>query len=802
MTAPRLLVLLVVLGGIGIAATPAVAGQSGVTPVYENVTSDATWTAEEGPYRVVEDVTVGSEATLTVTAGTTVEVAEGVSLAVAGTLRANGTAGAPVRFVASGTEPAPGDWGAIRTAGQGKARIDLTHVAVAGATNAVVLQNPSATVTLTDARINDTGGAAIRGQHAAGDTTVTVRDSTFEDVGGDAIAVTRTELLPVAAVSGWTIRGSEFRNLEGAGLDLHAERIAGLTVADTYFAELDGPAVALETERLRAGTLRGNTIDAAPAGLRIDVGDVDTVTIRDNRIRPAGTAIDIHLERNVHDLAVLDNDAVGGDEALAIGHDPRDDGYYSFDLRVAHNDVSGQEGDALALRSSLFSDMHVAVEHNTVTGADGNGLLVTVGALEDATVRNNTVRGTGGTGVLVAARHVRRSTLANNTVRDAGRSGIDVTARRSIEQVRIHDNDLLNNARDGLAVRSGRATAGNYTIRQNIVAANAYGVVLEGPQTANLTRNAVVHNTVAFGQLVERSAMAPGVGILVQDGAENVTLSHNDVYGNRAGLATRMDGTVHARENFWGAASGPYHPSINPGGNGDAIVTTEGWVAVVRHRDERVHRAYERPEAAIAASPEPHRVNQTIVLSGANATDPDGTVARYQFTVAGQTRVSGAPVRHVSFGSPGTYAASLWVEDQMGIESANPARLRLQVDPRVTTSTSPPTSTTATGPTAESPTTSAPQRDGVGALGWFGGLLGGALYGIAVVFGLRGMYQTLAERPLTVRGRRIHLSAVLGVAIWGLTSILGPSSLRILAGAGLLAWVLGTGVAYVVVRMR
>ena len=802
-TAPRLLVLLAVLGGLGLAAAPAATAQSGATPVYENVTSDATWTAEDGPYRLVEDVTVGPEATLTVTAGTTVEVAEGVDLSVAGALQVNGTADAPVRVVASGTAPAPGDWGAIRTVGGEPARITLSHVEIAGATNAVVVENPSATVSVTHATVRETAGTAIQGRHANGRTTVTIRDSTFEDLGGDAIAATETDLLPVGAVSGWTIADSEFRDVEGAGLDLHADRIAGLRVTESRFAALAGPALSLDAERLRAGTLRGNTIEDAPAGVTMDVGDLDTVGIRDNRINSTGTALDLHLERNVHDLAVLDNDLVGGGDGLAIDHDPRDDGYYSFGLQVAHNDLTDQAGNGIALRSSLFSDMRVAVEKNTVTGANGHGLLLTVGALENVAVRNNTVRETGDTGVLVAARHVRRSTLANNTVRDAGRSGIEMTARRTIERVEVRDNDLLNNARDGLTVRSGQATAGNYTIRDNLVAANAYGIVLEGPQNATVTRNAVVHNTVAFGPLVERPAMRPGVGVLVQDGAENATLRHNDVYGNRAGLATRIEGTVHARENYWGAPSGPYHPSINPEGEGNAVLTTEGWVAVVKHRDERIHRLYERPEADLDVDPATPRANQTVVLSGANATDPDGTVARYQFTVDGATRASGMPTEHVSFGSPGTYPVTLWVEDAMGIESARPARMDLRVEPSVTT-TAPPTttSTTAAGSTVGPPTTTAPERDGLGTLGWFGGLLGGVLYTIAVVFGLRGMYQTLTERPLSVRGRRIQLYALLGVAIWALTSFLGPSHLRIFAGAGLLAWVAGTGVAYLVVRLR
>lgn len=801
MTGPRFLFLLVVLfGGLGVvaAASPA-AAQTGATPVYENVTENTTWTAEEGPYRVVEDVTVGPEATLSVGPGTTVEVAEGVTVSVAGELRANGTADAPVRFVGSGTDPVPGEWEGIRTVGTETATVSLSRVDVSGATNALVLDNPSADVDIVHATIGETADAAIRARQAAGDTSLRLHNVTVADARA-GIAATRSELLPVTAVSGWTVTESTFRDLEGAAIDLHASRILRLSVTDTRFAAVDGPALSLDAERLRTATVRGNEVDRAQTGLAVEAGDVSALSVRENHIAPVGTGVDLSLERNVHDLVVLDNEVAGGEDGLAIDHDPRDDGYYSFDLQVARNALRDVAGDAVRFRSSLFSDMDLAVENNTVADAGGYGILLTPGASEETAVRNNTVRGTGDTGLHLAARHVRGTAVVDNAVRDAGLSGIDLRARQTIERARIDDNDLLNNARDGLAVQSGSATAGNYTVGNNRIAANAYGVVLAGPQTARLTNNAVVHNTVASGPLIEREVMASGVGVLVRDGAENVTLTENDVYGNRAGLATVIDGTVHARENYWGAQSGPYHPSINPEGEGDAIVTTEGWVAVVKHREERVHRAYERPVAALAASPERPRVNQTVEFSGANASDPDGTVTRYRFAVENETSVSESVTRNATFAAPGTYEASLWVEDEMGIESAHPARLTLSVEE--TERTTSPETTPASGTPRAPSTTSAPEREAVGVFGWFGGLLGGAFYGIAVVFGIRGLYQTLTERPLSVRGRRVQLYAVLGVAVWALTSLLGPTFLRIFAGAALLAWVLGTGVAYVTVQLR
>jgi hypothetical protein len=64
---------------------------------------------------------------------------------------------------------------------------------------------------------------------------------------------------------------------------------------------------------------------------------------------------------------------------------------------------------------------------------------------------------------------------------------------------------------------------------------------------------------------------AAGDGVQV-DSATPPVLRHNDISGNAFGVRnSRTNVTADARHVWWGDASGPYHPSLNPGGLGNAV---------------------------------------------------------------------------------------------------------------------------------------------------------------------------------------------------------------------------------------
>lgn len=108
-----------------------------VAGISSSITTNTTWRAEGGPYLVSSSVTVGSGATLSIEAGTTVYLGSGVNLTVAsgGTLIAEGTADAPIWFSAS--PGATANWGHIvvnGTVGSPETRISHAHFESNGST--------------------------------------------------------------------------------------------------------------------------------------------------------------------------------------------------------------------------------------------------------------------------------------------------------------------------------------------------------------------------------------------------------------------------------------------------------------------------------------------------------------------------------------------------------------------------------------------------------------------------------------------------------------------------------------------
>ena len=73
---------------------------AGTLPIGNTV-----WSAENGPYLVTENVTVPTDATLTISPGTSVYFAEGTELLIRGTLVANGTRDHRIRFTADPSAP-------------------------------------------------------------------------------------------------------------------------------------------------------------------------------------------------------------------------------------------------------------------------------------------------------------------------------------------------------------------------------------------------------------------------------------------------------------------------------------------------------------------------------------------------------------------------------------------------------------------------------------------------------------------------------------------------------------------------
>ncbi len=133
----------------------------------------------------------------------------------------------------------------------------------------------------------------------------------------------------------------------------------------------------------------------------------------------------------------------------------------------------------------------------------------------------------------------------------------------------IRDNTILNNTADSLG-GGIHASLENITIRDNLITQNTAiyggGIFLDTPSW--WATSLIVSNTIS-----DNDASILGGGIYCED-IEGTQLSFllNNIQGNQNyGLYNQDTILIDAEYNWWGDASGPYHPLLNPGGLGDSV---------------------------------------------------------------------------------------------------------------------------------------------------------------------------------------------------------------------------------------
>lgn len=222
-------------------------------------------------------------------------------------------------------------------------------------------------------------------------------------------------------------------------------------------------------------------------------------------------------------------------------------------------------------------------------GGSGGGIQV-LGAgmpiIEDCILHENTAVGVGGAIASEdgASTVVRRCRIWGNAAGDGGGICLSFAGGR-IEDCEIHDNtaafggglDLLSS--DGatierLEIRSNEAAfvgGGVYAISSRATLADC---IIQANGTAGDGGGAwLLESDLAFGRCAFRENAAEGTadGLYLRDSFAR--LWSGELEGN--GLAVYVEGIpelpVDARFNWWGDATGPYHPLHNPGGLGDAV---------------------------------------------------------------------------------------------------------------------------------------------------------------------------------------------------------------------------------------
>lgn len=421
-------------------------------------------------------------------------------------------------------------------------------------------------------------GNVIEGSHWAGvdllrDDHVLVHDNT----------ITNTSALTASILD------------RGYGIDAMSSTnvtITNTTIADADYVVSPGGADNLTVAN---STLTGSRLAVLAAGLQH--GRIQNNSFADNDVDVyEWSSENLRVDDNTFEAGVLLRDrptsltgnTVQGDPIVSIHgeddpHIPDEAGqilvHASTNVSIADRSFEGVATPVIVTDSEhvtvtnvtardAFIGTYVAettgftVENATIAGGERMGLYLWA---DDGTVRGNTVTDVDSSGVFASGANLTlagnrieegfagiaaygdNATVRSNTLVGHEGPGLELDASDAV----VEDNLVRDNGRGpfweelttGITVEEPRALIANNTITDNPT-----GVYLDGPAD-----NATIHSSVVTGN---------DVGVLAGDrrgSPGDVTLEGTTIAGNaEAGLLLRNpEGTLDARDNWWGHASGP-----------------------------------------------------------------------------------------------------------------------------------------------------------------------------------------------------------------------------------------------------
>ncbi|HCP32002.1 TPA: hypothetical protein DIT45_01940 [Candidatus Acetothermia bacterium] len=247
------------------------------------------------------------------------------------------------------------------------------------------------------------------------------------------------------------------------------------------------------------------------------------------------------------------------------------------------------------------------VRGNVLQGSAKEGIVL-IEAEESRVIEN---RIDGNLGVAIRLDRASGNTLSGNEVLGAYVGiGLLDSSGNLLEENRftgVYGGFYLKGS-DGNVLRRNQGRGGSIEGNGNLVLENDFTAIGEGEYVfqVNGARNLIRDNRLdgegvmevalfilGDGNVVERNLVYNTPGIGVDTSGENLivgndiwrnrigvsaspgtTLRFNRIYDNaRFGLEQKIpaQGTVDARWNWWGYVSGPYHPDLNPEGEGDEV---------------------------------------------------------------------------------------------------------------------------------------------------------------------------------------------------------------------------------------
>jgi parallel beta-helix repeat protein len=424
--------------------------------------------------------------------------------------------------------------------------VDAANVAIEHNTitnnyyNGVLLDDSSGTTITNNTITNNGDGVYLYSSSGTTITNNTITNNNYDGVDLDDS-------------SGATIANNTITN-NGLGVDLVVS--SGATIANNTITN-NGDGVDLVVSS--GATIANNTITNNGDG--VDLYSSSGTTITNNTITNNGVGVGLFESSGV---AMRDNE-FGSNGVRIVGYEPN---HYQHSIQPS-NTVNGEP--LVYVRNQ--EDVHVeqpagqvilanttnATVENVDVSDTSTGLQL--GFTDNTTIANNTITNNNDDGVDLY--DSSGTTITNNTITNNDYNGVRLYRSSGTT---ITNNTITNNNGDGGVVLD--ASSGT-TITNNTITNNGDGVDLYRSSGTTITNNTITNNGV-------------GVGLFESSGVE---VHQNNIHDNTgAGLGVFAGDTVHAENNWWGAADGPSGgeddacTDATADGNGDAITTNNAEV--------------------------------------------------------------------------------------------------------------------------------------------------------------------------------------------------------------------------------
>ena len=218
---------------------------------------------------------------------------------------------------------------------------------------------------------------------------------------------------------------------------------------------------------------------------------------------------------------------------------------------------AGQNGISLGTRTARVGNV---IKNNIIDGGSANIVKAGISSLAGGgyLITNNNIRNYKWGMMFDGSVPVTAPPceISGNYITNANFAGI--VAMASWSNGHTFSYNTIENSGAGIHLGQGEHQVSHNTIVGN-TGSGIY--ILAGPRTFGIQ---ITYNTI--------EGNATGIELASDDaGAVNNQAHFNNIAGNTNGVLNNHSAEFDAENNWWGNASGPYHPTTNPGGTGNGV---------------------------------------------------------------------------------------------------------------------------------------------------------------------------------------------------------------------------------------